>query len=42
MNHAITIGDVVTYILWAGGIVLILGIVLYVVLVLLNPFSSGH
>lgn len=42
MDHAITIGDVVHYTLWAGGTVAVLAIVFYVVFVLLNPFSSGH
>lgn len=42
MDHAITIGDVLRYILYAGGVVAIIGIVGYIVLVVLNPFSSGH
>lgn len=42
MDHAITVRDILYYTLWAGGIAAVVGVILYVVLVLLNPFSSGH
>lgn len=42
MDHVITIGDVVRYTLIAGGVLAVLGVVGYIVLVILNPFSSGH
>jgi hypothetical protein len=42
MDHVITIGDVIKWILYVGGGVCALLIVGYIVLVVLNPFSSGH
>jgi hypothetical protein len=42
MDHAITIGDLVGWTLWVGGGIGLVWLVGYIVLVLLNPFSSGH
>lgn len=42
MDHAITIGDVVKWAAIIGGGAIGLWIVGYIVLVVLNPFSSGH
>jgi hypothetical protein len=42
MEHAITIGDLVKWALIGGGIIGVVWLVGWVVLVLLNPFSSGH
>ena len=41
MNHAITLGDVLTVVGIVGGVVVVLGLVVGF-LVLTNPFRSGH
>lgn len=41
MNHAITISDLVVWILVAGGIVGVLAILIGLVM-MFNPFRSGH
>lgn len=41
MNTPITVGDVVTVVLYVGGIVAFLGLCLFV-LSLMNPFGTGH
>jgi hypothetical protein len=42
MEHAITIGDLIKWALIAGGVIGVIWLIGWVVLVLLNPFSSGH
>lgn len=41
MEHVITIGDIFHWAL-IGGTVVVIGVVGYIVLVVLNPFSSGN
>lgn len=41
MDHAITLGNVVTFVLAVGGIVGLCAILL-VIIDLMNPFRSGH
>lgn len=42
MDHAITIGDLVRWALIAGGTIGVLWLIGWLVLVVFNPFSSGH
>lgn len=42
MEHAITIGDLVKWVLIIGGSIGIIWLIGWIVLVLLNPFSGGH
>jgi hypothetical protein len=42
MEHAITIGDLVKWALISGGAIGVIWLIGWIVLVLLNPFSSGH
>lgn len=42
MEHAITIGDLVGWVLVVGGTFGVLAFLFWVVFVVLNPFSSGH
>jgi len=42
MEHVITIGDLVKWALIIGGVIGVVWLVGWIVLVLLNPFSSGH
>ncbi len=42
MDHAITIGDLVWWTICVGGAFGLLWLVGWLVLVVFNPFSSGH
>ena len=41
MDHAITIGEVLTVAAIFGGVILVLALI-YGAICLMNPFSSGH
>lgn len=42
MNHVITVGDLLVWIIVAGGAVGVIAFILWVILVLCNPWSNGH